>query len=78
VLVKRTITVTKEFPELGKRIKKARENDTRSLTQICKEAGISRSYWHQIENEDLRAAVTEDIIRKIEGTLQIDLGVSFE
>ncbi|MBE9053440.1 helix-turn-helix transcriptional regulator [Nostocales cyanobacterium LEGE 11386] len=76
--VKRTITVVKDFPGLGERIKKIREGDSRSLSQICRDSGISRSYWHQIENEDLRAAVTEDIIRKIEAILNTDLGVSFD
>jgi len=68
----------KEFPGLGERIKKTREGDRRSLTQICKEAGISRSYWHQIENEDLRAPATEEVIRKIEAILNVDLGINFE
>lgn len=75
--VKRTIEVVLDFPELGTRVKNARESDKRSLSQICRDSGISRSYWYQIENEDLRAPVTEDIIRKIETVLGIDLNVQF-
>jgi transcriptional regulator with XRE-family HTH domain len=78
VQIKRSIVIVKEFPGMGERIKKAREGDKRSLTSICKEAGISRSYWHQIENEDLRAPATEEIMRKIETVLGIDLGITFD
>lgn len=75
--VKRTVETTLNFPGLGERIKKARENDKRSLTEICKSSGISRSYWYQLESEDLRSPATEDIIRKIEVILNVDLGVYF-
>ncbi len=78
VQVKRTIQVVKDFPGLGLKIKDARERDSRSLSRICKESGISRSYWYQLESEDLRAPVTEEIIRKIEVSLNVDLGVVFE
>jgi transcriptional regulator with XRE-family HTH domain len=78
VQIKRSIVIVREFPGMGERIKKAREGDKRSLTSICKEAGISRSYWHQIENEDLRAPATEEIMRKIEAVLGVDLGINFD
>lgn len=76
--VKRTVEVVKSFPGLGKKIKKAREGDQRSLSQICRECGISRPYWYQLENERIQSFVSEDIIRKVEVTLDVDLGVSFE
>ncbi len=76
--VKRSIVIVRDFPGLGERIKKAREGDKRSLTQICKDSGVSRTYWHQIENEATLSPITEDIVRKIEVTLGIDLGVSFD
>jgi transcriptional regulator with XRE-family HTH domain len=78
VQVKRTIESVKEFPGLGQKIKEARERDERTLTQICRQCGLSRSYWYQLEAEDLRSAATEDVIRKIEAVLGVDLGVSFE
>ncbi len=77
VQVKRVIEEVADFPELGQRIKRAREADTRSLSRICKDAGMSRSYWYQLESEDLRAPATEEIIRKIEAVLGVDLGVQF-
>lgn len=76
--VKRVVEVVQDFPGLGERIKRTRESDSRSLSQICRDAGISRAYWYQLEAEDLRAPATEDIIRKIESALNADLGVEFE
>ena len=76
--VKRVKTSVIDFPDLGQRIKEAREKDNRSLVQICKDCDISRAYWYQLEAEDMRSAVTEEIIRKIEKVLNIDLGVSFD
>jgi transcriptional regulator with XRE-family HTH domain len=76
--VKRVKEVVLDFPGLGKKIRQVREQDERSLTEICRESGISRSYWYQIEAEDLRAPATEEIIRKIEKVLSVDLGVKFD
>ncbi|MDZ8184230.1 MAG: helix-turn-helix transcriptional regulator [Nostoc sp. ChiSLP02] len=75
--VKRVVEVVQDFPDIGKRIKQARERDERSLSQICRESGISRAYWYQLESENLRAPVTEAMIRKIEAVLSVDLGVKF-
>ena len=80
--IKRIQETIKEFPDLGKKIKQAREEaktkDGKSLSAICREADISRAYWYQLEAEDLRSPVTEEIIRKIEKTLNIDLEVNFD
>ncbi|MHC5820592.1 MAG: helix-turn-helix domain-containing protein [Nostoc sp.] len=78
VQVKRTVEVVREFPGLGERIKKGREGDKRSLTQICRDSGVSRAYWYHLENEQIYSCVSEDTIRKIEAALNIDLGVTFD
>jgi transcriptional regulator with XRE-family HTH domain len=78
VQVKRIVEFVREFPGLGQRIRQAREQDKRALTTICRECGLSRSYWYQLESEDLRSAVTEEAIRKIEKVLGVDLGVNFD
>lgn len=78
VEVKRVIETVQSFPGLGERIKQARERDSRSLSQICRDCGISRAYWYQLESEDLRSPATEEIIRKIESALNVDLEVRFE
>jgi transcriptional regulator with XRE-family HTH domain len=76
--VKRVKQVVLDFPGLEKKIRQVREQDEHSLTEICRESGISRSYWYQIEAEDLRSPATEEIIRKIEKVLSVDLGVKFD
>ena len=75
--IKRTIEVTVNFPQIGEKIRNARKLDKRSLTQLCEEIGISRTYWYQLEKEALLLPVSEDVIRKIESVLNIDLGIDF-
>ena len=75
--IKRVKETILDIPNLGQKIKLSRENDSRSLSQICRESNISRSYWYQLESEDLRAPASEEIIRRIESTLNVDLGVKF-
>ena len=76
--VKRVRETIRNFPGLGQRIREAREKDSRSVTQLCKDCDISRAYWYQLESEDLRSPVTEEIVRKIEAGLNVDLGVKFD
>lgn len=78
VQVKRVVETVLDFPGLGQKIRQARERDQRTLTDICRDCKLSRSYWYQLEKEDLRAPATEDVIRRIEQVLNIDLGVNFE
>ncbi len=77
VQVKRVVEIVDDFPGLGQRIRQARELDKRSLSQICRECGVSRSYWYQLEGEDMRSPATEEVIRKIEQALGVDLEVRF-
>jgi transcriptional regulator with XRE-family HTH domain len=76
--IKRVVEHVREFPGLGEKIRQTREKDGRTLTQICRECGLSRSYWYQLEAEDMRASATEEVIRKIEQALNVDLGVCFD
>lgn len=76
--VKKTVEIIRTFPELGLRIKQSRINDKRSLTAICKECDISRSYWYALENEKLTGAVSLDILKKIETVLNINLMIDFD
>lgn len=78
VQVKRVVEETRDFPGLGAAIKRARESSDLSVTQLCRDAGLSRQYWYQLEREDLRAPATEDVIRRIESVLSVDLGVKFD
>jgi hypothetical protein len=42
--VKRVVETVYDFPGLGQRIRQAREQDERSVSEICRKSGISRSY----------------------------------
>ncbi len=73
--VKKLIEVECEYKGLGERIRQARQADPRSLARICKETGISSSYWYQLEAEKVYGAASLEIIRKIEAALGVDLEV---
>ena len=78
VKVRRIIKLEVEIPDLGKRIKEAREADPRSVTKLAKTVGISRNYWYQLEAEAVLGGVAEDTIKKIEEVLNADFGISFD
>ena len=66
---------------VGDRIKQARlslPRNGKSLNDLCEEVGISRTYWYDIENDQLKGALSIENLRKIEKALDIDLGVSFD
>lgn len=63
-----------EIPNLGEKIKAARENDNRSLTKICQLVGMTTSNWYRIEKEDTKALPEETLV-KIQEVLKIDLGI---
>jgi transcriptional regulator with XRE-family HTH domain len=66
-----------EVKDLGKKLKAAREKDTRSVQVLATLAGISMGYWYQIENEE-RKWISEEIVRSIESVLGVDFGVKFD
>ncbi|BDA76153.1 transcriptional regulator (plasmid) [Calothrix sp. PCC 7716] len=78
VKVRRIIKHEIDVPGLGERIKIAREASNRPVTKLCKEVGISRNYWYQLEAEAVLGGVAIDTLRKIESVLGIDLGVQFD
>jgi len=67
-------TIDREFPGLGSRIKRAREQDARSLVQICAEIDMTPANWYKIENEETKVLPLETL-RKIEDVLQVNFGV---
>ncbi|WP_317111912.1 helix-turn-helix transcriptional regulator [Chroococcidiopsis sp. SAG 2025] len=74
--VKRSIE--KYAPGLGAKIRQARKSDKRSVETLCGLAEVSRVYWYDIENENIRDALPEETLRRIEKVLGVDLGVNFE
>ena len=65
-----------DVPDLGRRIKEAREKDRRSAQVLATLAGISTGYWYQIEKEE-RKWISLDVVREIEKVLGVNLNVSF-
>jgi transcriptional regulator with XRE-family HTH domain len=61
-----------DVPDLGVRIKEARENDPRSLRAIAKAAGMSATNWLRIEEENNKTLPLKTL-----KTIQNVLGVSF-
>lgn len=71
----RTIKTTgKDIP---KKVKEARLKDGRSVQVLATYAGLSSAYWYKIENGQADI-VSEEVIRKIEEILKIDLGINFK
>lgn len=77
VKVRRIVKQEVDIPGLGDQIKKARESDPRSVTELAKTVGISRNYWYQLEAESVLGGVAEDTIKKVEQVLNADFGISF-
>ena len=78
VKVRRIIKQEVDIPGLGYQIKRAREDDARSLTELAKTVGISRNYWYQLEAESVLGGVAEDTIKKIEEVLNANFGINFD
>jgi transcriptional regulator with XRE-family HTH domain len=71
-------TIRQEWPApgLGSAIKEARLKYTKqtgkSLVSICKEIGINRSYWYQIEGEVLKT-ISMEHLQAIEQLFGVEL-----
>ena len=64
---------------LGEKIRQARLAlvGKKSLTEICKEVGVSRTYWYELEEERIKGTLSIENLRKIEAALSVDFGVDF-
>lgn len=71
------IVYRRKAVRLSEKLREARMKDGRSVQILATTAGISVNYWYQLET-DKREWVSEEIIRKIERTLGVDLGVNFK
>lgn len=79
--IKKTIVKEIEVGGLGERIRLARmtlPRNGKTLDTLCNEAGISRTYWYEIEKERVRGAVSVEVLQKIEQALGVDFGVKFD
>lgn len=66
-----------EVPKLGDRIREAREADSRSLAEICRQVPMSTMNWYRIEAEETKALPIETL-KRIEQVLGVDFGVKFD
>ncbi|MEB3217718.1 MAG: helix-turn-helix transcriptional regulator [Nostocales cyanobacterium 94392] len=66
-----------EIPELGSRIRQAREADSRSLAEICRQIPMTTMNWYRIEAEETKALPIETL-QRIEEVLGVDFGVNFD
>ncbi len=73
--VRKTIDI--EVPNLGEKIKAARERDSRSLSEICRQMEMSNMNWYKIESEETKALPIETL-RRIEEILGVNFGVDFD
>jgi transcriptional regulator with XRE-family HTH domain len=71
------VTFSKEFPDLGKRIKEYRQASNKSLAELAASAGISVPHWNRIENEKVQELPIHTL-RGIEKALGVDLEVNFD
>lgn len=77
VRVQRIIEI--EVPNLGRRIKEARQRKQQvgvTMTDLASAAGMSVQNWYRIEKES--QVLAEPVLRRIEAALEIDFGVNFE
>lgn len=74
VQIERVIRIN--APDIGSRIKEARERDPRSVEELAKAANMTRANWYRIEREE-NDVLPEPTLRKIEEVLGVDFGVKF-
>lgn len=67
-----------EVKGLGDRIRQARSASKKSLKQICEETGLSRTYWYDMEAENIKGSLSIENLRKIEQALEVDFGVKID
>lgn len=66
-----------EVTKLGDRIRQAREADSRSLAEICRQMPMSTMNWYRIEAEETKALPIETL-QRIEEVLGVNFGVKFD
>jgi transcriptional regulator with XRE-family HTH domain len=76
--VLRTVEALVEIPDLGERIKVAREThmkeNGKSVTQVCAELGWSASYQYKLEAERNVVSVPYETLLTLESVFGVDLG----
>lgn len=68
------VRVEIDVPDLGQRIRDARHESGRSITQLAAEADISVANWYAVEQERIKV-LPLTTLRRIEQVLGVDFGV---
>jgi transcriptional regulator with XRE-family HTH domain len=68
-------TIDYEIPSLGQKIKEARKQSPKSITDLASEAGMSVGNWYRIESEKVDF-LPESTLIAIQAVLNIDFGVA--
>ena len=68
------VEVPVEVEGLPRKIWEARRLSSQTQLELCKEAGISRQYWNQIEKGQ-RPSIPLHTLRNIERALGVDFGI---
>lgn len=65
------VTLSVEVPQLGKRIKQAREASGLSPTEVAAMAGMSTANLYRIESEDTKS-VPRETLQRLGAALSVD------
>jgi DNA-binding XRE family transcriptional regulator len=68
-------TISDYIPELGEQISKAREASGKTTAYLAREAGMSKTNWFRIENEEIKS-LPVTTLKRMENALGVDLGSS--
>lgn len=76
VKVRRIQKIEVEVPELPELLKEALKKSGKSVSALCGEVDISRTYWYRLVG-GREYAIAEDALRKIETALKTEFNVDF-
>jgi hypothetical protein len=74
--VKRVVEEVRAFKGLSDRVRSERVRLGLSIAAASKQCGLSRPSWYLLESEE--GTVTEEMIRRVEAGLSVNLGVNFD
>ncbi len=77
MIVRKVVKSEMQAPGLGERIRQAQKDSGKSIEQVIREVGISRTYWNSLIKEKVDA-VAYELLGRIEESLGVDFGVSFD
>lgn len=74
--VTRIVKEEVDVPELAQILRGALSESGKSVSELCRDAGISRTYWYKLVNNQ-EDSVAEDALQRIAVALGVDFGIDF-